>query len=77
VVPEEMRDISVLPVEYFKLVSCLVYFSALKTEAICSSQTWLTFPGLHGVISQKTKLQFIHDQLQAKEALQFGSDSDV
>jgi hypothetical protein len=24
----------------------------LKTEAICSSETWLTFNGLHGVISQ-------------------------
>jgi hypothetical protein len=33
----------------FLLVSCLTFFLTLKMEAICSSETWLTYPTLHGV----------------------------
>jgi hypothetical protein len=43
----------------FTLVSCSSYFSTLKIEQICSSEklkSWLTFYGLHGVISQKMVL---------------------
>jgi hypothetical protein len=39
----------------FKLVSCLPYCSALKTEAIYSSEV-PTFIGVHGVISHKTEM---------------------
>jgi hypothetical protein len=36
----------------FTLVSFLAYSSTLKVDATC----WLTFNGLHGVISQKIEL---------------------
>jgi hypothetical protein len=43
----------------FKLVSCLLYSSTLKREAICYSETSVNFNGVHGVISQKTELFII------------------
>jgi hypothetical protein len=36
--------------------SCLAYSSTLKMEASCSSETSLTFNGLHGIISQEIEL---------------------
>jgi hypothetical protein len=38
------------------LVSSLSHSSTLMMEAICSSETLLTFTGLHGAISQKIEL---------------------
>jgi hypothetical protein len=35
-----------------KLVLCLAYSLTVKMEVICSSEHWLIFNGLHGVISQ-------------------------
>jgi hypothetical protein len=40
----------------FILVSCLDYYSTLKMEAKCSSETSFHFNGLHGVTSQKIEL---------------------
>jgi hypothetical protein len=45
----------------FMPTSCLVYSSALKVEATCSSIRKLTFNILHGVTSQKT--EFFNEQL--------------
>jgi hypothetical protein len=39
-----------------RLVSCLVYSSALMMEAVCSSKTSVDFTELHSIISQKTEL---------------------
>jgi hypothetical protein len=40
----------------FMVVSCSSYFSTLKMEAICPSETSLTLNGLRGVLSQKIAL---------------------
>jgi hypothetical protein len=40
----------------FILVSCLSYSSILKMEVTCSSETWVDYSGLHGVMSQRTRL---------------------
>jgi hypothetical protein len=40
----------------FTLASCLTYFSTLKMEATCSSETSVDFQDVHGVISQKIEL---------------------
>jgi hypothetical protein len=42
----------------FVLVSCLVYSSTLKMEAICSSET-VEIHGTHGIISQNTELSVL------------------
>jgi hypothetical protein len=42
--------------ERYASVSCLVYSSTLKIEAIYSPKRRLTFNRLHAVISQKTEL---------------------
>jgi hypothetical protein len=40
----------------FTVVSYSAYFSTVKLELICSSETSVDFSGLHGVIPQKTVL---------------------
>jgi hypothetical protein len=40
----------------FALVSCLVYFTTLKIEEACSSETLADFQRLHSVTFQKTEL---------------------
>jgi hypothetical protein len=53
------RNVSLLAA-CFMLVSCLNYSLTLKVKAICSSETLMTFTGLHGIISQQIK-RFIPD----------------
>jgi hypothetical protein len=48
--------------------SCLVY-STLKMEAMCSSETRLTFNGLHGGISQKIELFVNHAFIDRWQAI--------
>jgi uncharacterized protein YsxB (DUF464 family) len=36
------------------LLASWAYFSALKIEAVCSSETSVTYTGIHGVASQRT-----------------------
>jgi hypothetical protein len=40
----------------FTRVSCLVYSSTLKMEAICSHETLVDFQRLHDIVSQKILL---------------------
>jgi hypothetical protein len=49
--PLRCRRIRALFAACFTLVSCLSYFSILKMEAICFSETSVTFSGLHNIIS--------------------------
>jgi hypothetical protein len=42
-----------LSIAYFMLVSCLAYSSTLKTEAICSTGTYVDFYRTAGIISQE------------------------
>jgi hypothetical protein len=49
-------EASALLAASFALVSWLAYSSTMKTGATCSSESRLTFNGLHGVISQKIGL---------------------
>jgi hypothetical protein len=49
-----LRNVLLAPA--FALVSSLAYYSTLKIEAICSYETSVDFNGLHGVITQKTKI---------------------
>jgi hypothetical protein len=49
------NQLCLLPVS--RWVLCLAHSSVLKMEAACySAKLWLTFNGLHGVVSQKMEL---------------------
>jgi hypothetical protein len=45
------RPLKALLATRFMLASCLAYSATLKLEATCSSETSVTFNGVHGVIS--------------------------
>jgi hypothetical protein len=45
--PTALLDICFMP------ISCLTYSCALKMEVLCSSETQMTYTGLHGVTSQQ------------------------
>jgi hypothetical protein len=55
-------------------VSCLVYFSTLKTEAKCSSETYVDSTDYSTVISQKKELSEspLYDPEILQEDLAFG-----
>jgi hypothetical protein len=60
----------------FILISCLVYSSTPKTVTTRSSKTLVDFNGLHGFVSQKTKL-FITSWIPIPHKIMFSEGSDV